>query len=198
MNKSLITLAVDALCTALSTVTGWHTQDISFGFRMGAGFAGDVNRTHPASIVAGAMNTSVQPPRLFGDPVIIDSATSSYRGITTADTSTFACDGFVVRPYPVQQSDAYGMTATIGNGAPAVNQPVDICSDGFIIVKCNVGTPTKGGAVYVYTAASTGSHVQGGLEAAAGSNLTLISNAFFNGPADASGITELRTTASKI
>ena len=30
--------------------TRQKTRDVAFTFRMGAGFAGDVNRTHPASI----------------------------------------------------------------------------------------------------------------------------------------------------
>lgn len=197
MKKSLLSLAVGALCAQLSTVFGFHTQDISYGFRMPAGFPGDVNRTHPASIVPGLVNTSVQAPRLFGDPVLIDTSTNSYRGITASDTSSFACDGFAARPYPTQQTSG-GMTATLGVGVPATNQPIDILSDGFIIVTCNVGSPTKGGAVYVYTGTSTGSHVQGGLEAASGSNLTLITNAFFNGPPDANGVTEVRVTAARI
>lgn len=197
MKKSLLSAAVGLAIIAMSAA--WKfTQDISFPFRMGAGFPGDVNRTHPVSIVPGLMNSSVQAPRLFGDPVIIDDATNSYRGITTADTSTFACDGIVCRPYPTQQTTG-GLTSTIGTGAPATNQPVDICSDGFIMAKCNnSGAPTKGDPVYVYTAASTGGHVQGGLEAASGSNLTLISNAFWNGPVDASGVGEIRVTTARI
>lgn len=198
MKKSLLHLSIVAAVIEMTRVLGFHTQDISFQFRMGAGFPGDVNRTHPASIVAGLMNQNVQAPRLFGDPVIIDSATQSYRGIVAGDTSTFACDGIVVRPYPTQQT-VNGMTATIGTGAPSTQQSVDILSDGFIMVKCNnSGAPNKGDPVYVYTAVNSGGHVQGGLEAAAGANLSLISNAFWNGPVDASGIGEIRVTASRI
>lgn len=199
MKKTLLARAVASALAGMSTVCGWHTQDIAYPYRMGAGFAGDVSRTHPASIVPGLNNSSVQAIRLFGDPVIIDTATNSYRGVTTADTSTFACDGFCARPFPTQQTTGGMTSAVVGAaGVPSTTQPVDILSDGFIMATCNVGTPTKGGAVYVFTAASTGSHVQGGLESAAGANLTLISNAFWNGPPDTNGVAELRTTAARI
>jgi hypothetical protein len=188
---------VQAITTALGIMFAVRaqTQDsAAYQFRMGAGFPGDVNRTHPASILPGLMNSSVQAPRLYGDPVIIDTATNSYRGIVAGDTTTFACDGIAVRPNPIQQVSG-GMTSTLGVAAPPALQPLDVLEDGFVMVKCYVGTPTKKGAAYVYTAASTGSHVQGGLESAAGANLTLISNLFFNGPPDASGICEARILA---
>lgn len=198
MKKSLLSLAVASALIAFTRVLGVRTQDIAFPFRMGAGFPGDVNRSHPFAAVPGLMNSSVQAPRLYGDPVIIDTATNSYRGITASDTTTFACDGLVIRPYPVQQTTG-GMTSTIGNAAPATNQPVDILSAGFMMAKVNNGaTVTKGGAVYVYTAVNSGNHVQGGLEGAAGANLTLVSNLFWNGPADANGIAEVKINAIRI
>ena len=56
-----------------------------------------------------------------------------------------------------------------------------------------VGTPTKRGPVYIWCSASGGGHVQGGFEAAFDADDTvLVSNAYFNGPPDANGITELR------
>lgn len=189
MKKTFLALAIASALASL-TVKRARTHDTSFTFRMGAGFPGDVNRTHPASITPG-LNDATTPVRLFGDPVLINTSANSFRGISTGDTATFAAAGIAVRPYPTQQTTG-GMTSTFGTAVPATNQPIDVIGDGYVMVKCNVGTPTKNGAVYVYTAASTGSHVQGGLESAAGSNLTLISNMFFNGPPDASGITEVR------
>lgn len=201
MKKSLLALAVQAACFAMIPVARRRTLDVAFTYRMGAGFPGDVNRFHPASIVPGLMNSTVQAPRLFGDAVIIDTATNSYRGLVAADGSATAAaiDGVVVRPYPTQQTTG-GLSAVLGGGGvPSPNQPVDVISDGFVMVTCNVGTPTKGGAAYVWCATSTGSHVQGGFEAAAtGTSTMQVTNAFFNGPPDASGVTELRVTASKI
>lgn len=194
MKKSLLALAVFSAMAHMGRVTA-HTQDAAFPFRMGAGFPGDVNRTHPANIMPGLVNTSVQAPRLYGDALIIDTATNSYRGISAADTATLSIDGIAVRPYPVQQTTG-GMSASFGTASPPTNQPLDVLTEGYIMVKCNNGgTPTKKGAVYVYTAASSGNHVQGGFESAAGANLTLVSNAFFVGPPDAAGITEIHIVA---
>lgn len=194
MKKSLIAQAV-ATIVGRRQLHRARTHDVAFTFRMGAGFPGDVNRTHPFSVIPGIPNATT-PPRLYGDPVIVDTATNSYRGINSGDTNTFAADGIAVRPYPTQQTSG-NMTASFGTGVPATNQPVDVLEDGFIIVKCNVGTPTLKGAVYVYTSTSTGSHVLGGFEAASGSNLTLVSNMVFMGPPDANGYCEARIHAAQ-
>lgn len=189
MKKTLLALALAGVIAAMSSKRA-ETHDISYDSRMPSGFPGDPNRTHPFSILPGLANTSVQAPRLYGDPLIIDSATSSYRGITTSDTATFACDGVLVRPYPTQQTSG-GMTSAIGAAAPNLLQPIDVLNDGYIMVKLNGSTAsTKGGAVFVYTAASNGAHVQGGFEAAAGASLTLVSNMRFNGPAGPDGVVE--------
>lgn len=190
MKKTLLHNAIRSALGAMFAQRA-RTHDVSIKFRMDGGYPGDVNRTHPADIVAALMNSSVQAPRLFGDVVLVDGATSSYRGVVAGDTATMSVDGIVVRPYPISQA-AGGMTASFGVGAPPTNQPLDVLRDGNIIVKCNVGAPQKGGAVYVYTGASTGSHVQGsGVETAAGANLTLLNNVFFNSPADANGYAEV-------
>ena len=195
MKKTQLRLAVAAaLGTMFATRT--HAEDVAYGFRMGAGSPGDVNRTHPVSIIPGLLNTSVQSPRLFGDPVLVDTATNSYRGITATDTTTpMTIDGVLVRPYPTQQTSG-GMSSSFGVGAPAANQPCDVIETGYVMVKVNFGgQPTKKGAVYIWIAASSGNHVQGGFEATPGANLVLVTNAFFNGPPDANGITELRIAA---
>ena len=174
------------------------TRDVSYNYRMGAGFAGDVNRMRPATILPNMVNTSVQSPRLYGDPVLVDTATNSVRGFVAGDTTTPATIfGVAVRPYPTQQSSG-GMSATLqttGAGA-AINttQPLDVLRQGFIMVKVNSGAAsvTKGGTVYVWFAANSGNHVQGGFEGSAtGGSTALISNARYNGPADANGMAEV-------
>ncbi len=192
MKKSLIALAVASAIYAMAA-RSQHTQDVSYDLRMPTGFPGDVNRTHPFNVVPGLMNSSVQAPRLFGDPVLIDTATNSYRGIVVGDLAAVTIDGIVVRPYPTQQTSG-GMTSTIGTGAPATNQPVDVISEGYVMVKVNNGgTPTKKGAVYIWVAASSGNHVQGGFESVAtgGSTAGPITNCRFNGPPGADGVTEM-------
>lgn len=191
MKKSTLALAI-ASAFGFKVLTRQRTYDTAFTFRMGAGFPGDVNRTHPASILPGLMNASVQAPRLFGDPVLVDTATNSYRGFITGDTAT-TIDGVVCRPYPTQQTTG-GMTAVYGAGVPSTTQPVDILQDGFIMAKVNNNAAvTKKGAVYVWIAASSGNHVIGGFEGSSGGGSTLaITNAQWNGPADANGIAEIQ------
>ena len=198
MKRTLASLAVAAL--AIGQIVRAKTHDIAFTFRMGAGFPGDVNRTHPASIVPGLINTT-NPVALYGFPAVIDGTTSSYRGLVAGDTALTLIDGILARPYPTQQMTG-GMSSSIGAAAAPTSGVADFLEDGFIIATCNnfaAQPPVKGGAVYVWIAASTGNHVQGGFEAAAGggSNTILLTNARWNGPTDANGVTEIRVTASK-
>lgn len=198
MKKSLIALAVMAL--GAQGLTRARTNDIAFGYRMGAGFPGDVNRTHPASILPGLMTpTLASKVRLYGDPVLIDPATNSYRGILVGDAAVTKIDGILVRPYPVQQMSG-GLASPIGAAAPPDGPAViDVLNEGFIIAKCNnfaTQQPTKGGAVFIWYAADSGVHKQGGFESVAtGGSTIAITNAKWNGPTDANGITEIQVMA---
>lgn len=192
MKKSLIALAVSQLLHP-AYVTG-RTLDISIGYRMGAGYPGDVNRMHPASIVPNLMDAA-NPIRLYGDPVTL-GASNSVRGFIATDTALTKIRGVLVRPQ-VQQVNTGGMTSTFGVGGPTASaQPVDILEDGHILVKCNnvgAGSPVKGGAVFIWVVASAGNDVQGGFRAAAsGANTIAITNAEWYGPPDSSGIAEMR------
>lgn len=196
MKKSLIALAVLAMAAAGSTRA--RTRDVAFTYRMGAGFPGDPNRTHPVSILPGIMSTAA-PVRLYGDPCLIDTATNTYRAIGAADTGITKIDGILVRPYPTQQTSG-GMAATIGAAVPPVGPAqIEVVNEGFIIAKCNnfaAQQPTKGGAVYVWVTANSGAHVQGGFESVVnGANTILLSNAKWNGPTDSAGITEIQIAA---
>lgn len=194
MKKSLLASAVFAAIGTMFARAA-TTLDIAFGFRMGAGFPGDVNRTHPFSVMPGLVNSSVQAPRLYGDPVLVDTATNSYRGIVVGDQSATptTIDGIAARPYPVQQTTG-GMASAFGTAAVITNQPLDVLDGGLIMVRIPPGqTPTKKGAVWVWCAASSGAHIQGGFESVVSAGNTLpITNALFNGPPDAAGIVELR------
>lgn len=167
---------------------------VAFQFRMGAGFAGDVNRTHPASIEP-ANNDTTNPVAFAGSAAIVNTAANTVRSPLAGDTALTDIWGILVRAYPTQQSTAalaYA-GAAFGSIAPGTVQPVDILRSGYILVPV-VGAVTKGGLVYIWVAATGGGHTQGGFEAAAtgGSTMTLSSGrAFWNGPADANGIAEL-------
>lgn len=196
MKKSILAAAVAAaLHLGLARA---RTDDISFGYRMGAGFPGDVNRTHPFSVLPRLMN-STTPVRLYGDPAIIDSATNSWRGLTAADTGVTKIDGILVRPYPAQQMSG-GMSAAIGAAVPpGGNNIVDFLREGYIIARCNnfaAQQPAQGGTVHVWIAASSGAHVQGGFESAAtGGSTIALTNAKWMGPTDSNGITEIEIAA---
>ena len=170
-----------------------RTADVAFGFRMGAGFPGDPNRTHPFSVLPGLMNAT-NPVRLYGDAVLIDPASNSYRGFIAGDTGVTKLAGVLVRPYPIQQTTG-GMASAIGAAVPPTTGVVDVLEDGYIMVRCNnfaTLQPTKGGAVFVRVAATAGALVQGGFHSAAdAANTVAISNARWNGPADANGVAEM-------
>ena len=169
------------------------TRDVAFAFRMGAGFPGDVNRTHPASIEP-CLNDVQTPVTLFGQPVLVDTTDQTVRPFAAGDASDTVPSGYgiSVRPYPFQQSSASNFgQADIGT-TPVPAGAVDVLRAGYIMGKLNAGTAGKGLPVYVWCAASTGSHVQGGLEGSASSGNTVqLKNATFNGQADASGNVEV-------
>ena len=80
-------------------------------------------------------------------------------------------------------------------GSYAESEAVPVFMRGAINVKCSVGTPKLGGAVYVRIAAneSIPTGAVGGFEAAAdGGNTVELTNCQWAGPADANGIAELR------
>jgi hypothetical protein len=73
-------------------------------------------------------------------------------------------------------------------------EPVSVFQRGCINVKCQKGSPSIDGTVYVRVTAS-GNYVVGGFEAEAdGTNTVALSNAQWNGPADNHGVAELRIT----
>lgn len=173
------------------------TQDdnMAFPFRMGAGFPGDVNRTHPASI-EGCLVDSTHPPLLYGLAVIADAASpNGVRSIATSDSGVTDIYGVTVRPYPLQQATADGPygASSFGTAAPPTVQPLDILKQGYIIVQLQgVTAATKGGAVFVQTTVTSGSNIQGGFSAATASGaIALSGRSYFNGPADPNGICEL-------
>lgn len=84
-----------------------------------------------------------------------------------------------------------------GAGAYAPAEPVPVFQRGAVSVKCNVGTPKLGGAVYVRVTANEAvpAGVVGGFEAVAdatAANTVQLTNCQWAGPADVNGIAELR------
>lgn len=172
----------------------FRTVDTAFTFRMGAGFAGDINRGHPASIQACLIDPN-SPPTLYGQAVVVDAGTQGVRPIGAGDGALTEIWGVTVRPYPIQQATTANNYGEIpyGAGAPPSLQPVDVLRGGYVFVPV-VGNPVKGGAVYIWYAASGGGHTQGGFEAGATGGSTIALNAadyYWNSPPDSTGVAEL-------
>lgn len=174
----------------------FRTCDTAIQFRMGAGFPGDVNRGHPASIQPCIIDPN-SPPTAYGQAVVVDATTDGVRPIGAGDSALTEIWGVTARPYPIQQAttaNQYGEVPYGGAGVPS-QQPVDVVRGGYVMVPVNisVATPTKGGAVFIWYAASGGGHTQGGFEGGAtGGSTIALSNAYsWNNAPDSGGIAEL-------
>lgn len=172
------------------------TNPMVFKYRMGAGFPGDINRTRPFDVEP-CLPSPTLPPLLPGVPVVSDPATNSVRRIGAGDGALTAIYGVAVRAFPVQSTgtaNAYD-AQPFGVSPLPVNQTVDVLRKGYIQVKLSgAAASAKGSPVFVWFAASAGSHVQGGFEAVATAGSTFPLDAAktsFNGPADADGNVEL-------
>lgn len=175
------------------------TRDVAFQFRMGAGFAGTVNRTHPANIEAALQNPTT-PATAFGQAVIASNdATNSVRAFGAGDAGVTIAYGVTVRPFP-SQAPAGATNAQQGLGAavPSATGPIDVLRDGYIMVQLNPGqaSPFKGQAVMVQTAVTqvvAGNTLKQGMfmTEATVAVATLDGRYSYNGPADANGIVEV-------
>jgi hypothetical protein len=174
-------------------------RDVAFQYRMGAGFPGDVNRTHPAEIEPALLLSTNAAFFAFGQMGIVDTASNSIEPIGVAqasDSVDLLPFGALVRSYPTQQQNGtnYG-AASIGNVTPPTSGVADFARNALIMVQLNEGVaaPTKGGRVYIWCAATSGDHIQGGYEteASAGNTVRLDPRYTYNGPPDANGVVEL-------
>ena len=171
---------------------------VAFQFRMGAGFPGDVNRTHPASIEPMLVDASA-PVTAYGNVGILDSTTQGLRAIGAgdqSDTVLLTPYAALVRPYPYQPATATNFgAASLGAATPPTTGSVDGLRSGYIMAQLNsgAGTSVKGQPVYVWAKATTTGHIQGGYETAFSSTNTvqLDSRFTFNGGAAASGVCEI-------
>lgn len=194
MNLKKIFLALVSALNARRAVTH-DAGEMAFRYRMTAGFPGDVNRIHPVSIEPNYTDAD-EPPDAYGIPVLVDTTTAGMRHFAAGDTAVTTIYGVTVRPYPLQASSAgaYGAVG-FGTGTPPEGQ-IDIMRSGYIMVNLAAGTGAakKGGAVFVWCAADSGDHVQGGFEdAASGGNTAALDTAryMFNGVPDANGNVEI-------
>ena len=175
-----------------------RTRDVAITYRMGAGYAGDVNRTHPASIEPVLIGASDYPDA-YGQAVLVDAA-NAVRKLVSGDSAITDIYGVTIRPFPVQQSSGSNFgAATLGAAVPPTAGVLDVLKDGYIMVNLPFGgTTKKGDPCYVRIAATSGNHIQGAFEAAAdGGNSIKVLNAKFNGIPDASNNVEIIVTPAR-
>jgi hypothetical protein len=120
-------------------------------------------------------------PDAYGIPLVIDASSGKVRKVASGDS---AIRGILVRPYPTNAGqDALGVSTPPADGS------VDVCRVGKMSVKLSgSGAAAKGGTVYVWKSAASGSHIQGGFEAADPSSDGFSIPATFDGPADTDNI----------
>lgn len=170
-----------------------HDAAVAFNFRMGSATPGTVNRHHPASIEPCLIDANA-PPTLYGVGVVIDPTTQGVRPIVAGDQALTDVYGVTVRPFPLQQNS---VSPAFGAGTPPVTGIIGILRNGYIAIGFNASgsAPVKGGTVYIWTAATSGAHIQGGWETAnpAGSGMQVGSSprTTYQGGWDASNFGEL-------
>lgn len=162
----------------------------SFGTRMPAGIPGAVSRAEHATIEPQVITPTgiTGAPLYYGLAGQIDATTGRFRTLANTDTDAY---GWLVRPYPtsnVNVSDGLGTSPP-----PLTIVPVDVMVRGYMTIKLYGTTAAKkGGLVYIYTGSTTGTHVNGGAEAATSSGaVALPDKTYFMGPADADGNVEI-------
>jgi hypothetical protein len=153
-------------------------------YRMPFGVPGDVTRRDQAAIEPHVLGAT--PFTAYGLPVKLSSGKVIPMGAGDAAQVPF---GFLVRPYPTQGANA---SDPLGTGVPPTSGAADVLRRGYIMVKCNVGTPALNGTVYMRVTANGGNTIIGGIEATSDSTNTIaLTNVVFNGPADSAGNVEL-------
>jgi hypothetical protein len=167
----------------------------AYAFRMPAGIPGEITRfqTYGATVKVEKQNVST-PVTAYGVLVFVDA--NGARPIGTGDTAMPAANqlGISVRPFPGPDTTVAFPSGSVpfGAGTPPATGLIDVLYRGYCSVSLKgAAAASRSSGVFVFDAASTGSHVLGGFEAAAGANLWALTNAQYMGPADASGNVEI-------
>lgn len=163
----------------------------AFTFRMPAGIPGDINRVGTATVEAGIITPSgtTGAPLAYGVPLQVDTTTGNVGNMRTVNVSDTMIYGVLARPFPTG-----GSQDGLGTSTPPTSGTCDVLKRGYMTVLLSGGSSAavKGGQAYVWGAATSGSHVQGGWEATSSSGATItVTGAYFMGPADSAGNTEI-------
>ena len=165
----------------------------TIGLSLNLGYAETISRDQDnivtprivKSVISSGAET--QASIAFGESVILNIDNTYTRFGSTGTAATFA--GVAIREVK-QATDYYAAAGTYNP-----TEVCDVLTRGSVTVKCNAGTPTAGGKVYVRITANSSvpTGVVGQFEAAADSTNTIeITNARWKtGKIDANGIAEL-------
>jgi hypothetical protein len=180
------------------------TADVAFLLRMPAGIPGDVNRAWASVVEPQVITPSTAAsgaPTTYGVPVVPDgylgtaviNTAGQMRTILTSDSGSAVQGifpyGILVRPFPTQSPN--WPNDPLGTSTPPTSGACDVLKAGYVAVLLTGSTAAvKGGQVYVYTSASSGANVLGGITASA-TNAVAWGGAYFTGAADASGNVEI-------
>jgi hypothetical protein len=148
-----------------------RTRDISFLAQSAIGFIGRITRSTPLPRITPDMNDATNPVAFYG-LAVLNTINNTVRGILASDAGVIGISGIASANFPFQPSSAtnFGAQALSALTAVAPNSVMDILRTGFMTIYLNSAqapTATKADKVYVWCAASTGTHVQGGFENAA-------------------------------
>jgi hypothetical protein len=155
-------------------------------YRASSGIAGDVTRPDNTVVEPGLLNAA-QAPTAFGAPVKIVSG--KFEKIASGDAATVFY-GVLSRVAPAISGS---LVETYAGGTPNVEAVQGIVREGYVNVVCTVGTPARGGQVFVRVTADTGKAV-GDFETAAdtGKCVALTGVTWGVDGKDASNVTEIR------
>lgn len=154
-----------------------RTCDVSFLGQSPSGIIGRMTRSVPAPKVVPGVNDGTNPVPYFG-LAVMETAQNTVRGILASDAGAAAIAGVAAQPFPFQPSSGTNYGAQPFSNLTAVPPGiVDVNRSGFQTVYCNnAQNATTLSPVYVWVAASTGNHVQGGFEIAASATIAGVAN----------------------
>lgn len=130
-------------------------------YRASSGVPGDITRQLD-TIVEQALLNSAKVPTAFGLPVKMTSG--KIEKIESGDTAA-SFYGILTRLSPSISGDTL---QTFASGTPNATAVQGVAVQGYMNVKCTVGTPARNGVVYMRVVADTGKAI-GDLEATADS-----------------------------
>ena len=158
----------------------------AFLYRAPSGVAGDITRQQDTIVESGLLNAA-KAPTAFGAPLKLVSG--KFEKIESGDAATVFA-GVLSRIAPSIAGDT---AQTFASDTPNVSSVQGVVVKGYVNVVCAVGTPVRGGAVYMRVKAVTGKAV-GDLEATADStnNVVLTGVTWVVDGKDTSNVAEIR------